>query len=147
MNNGHEFCFRDDICPLKKPDDCMKCELYCPKPVWMRYTNPETAAKPQFRRFKGAVTQYYRPEFTVEEPDFGPNFGKVFENYRRAVMEQQVKAIDTLDQKMVEACIQAAQEEGVCLTLIDKKFIADAIREKMEREGLMDEQLTTGDDD
>lgn len=72
---------------------------------------------------------------------------KMEERVHQLEREQYVKAVDTLDQKMVEACIQAAQEEGVCLTLIDKKFIADAIREKMEREGLMDEQLTTGDDD
>ena len=104
----------------------------------------EGLSKPKTVKRRGRVARYYRPEFTIEEPDWSKD---PLEDFVRAVREQQVKAIDTLDQKMVEACIQAAQEEGVCLTLIDKKFIADAIREKMEREGLMDEQLTTGDDD
>lgn len=93
--------------------------------------------KPKMIKFDGRATRYYRPEFTVEEPDWSKD---PFEDFHRAVMEQHVKAIDTLDQKLVEACIQAAQEEGVCLTLIDKKFVVDAIREKMEREGLMDEK-------
>lgn len=94
--------------------------------------------KPKIAKRRGLVARYYCPEFAIEEPDWskGP-----FEDFVRAVREQQVKAIDTLDQKLVEACIQAAQEEGVCLTLIDKKFVLEAIREKMEREGLMDENV------
>lgn len=91
---------------------------------------------PKMVKFGGKVVLHYQPEFAIEEPDWGKDLLK---DAARAMREQLVKAIDTLDQKMVEACIQAAQEEGVCLTLIDKKFIADAIREKMEREGLMDE--------
>lgn len=132
---------RDDICPHKKPDDCMKCSVFDPLYRWKGKNLDVGIRTVTFRKYP---LGYYRPEFTVEEPDWSKD---PFEDFARAVMEQKVKAIDTLDQKMVEACIQAAQEEGVCLTLIDKKFVVDAIREKMEREGLMDEQLTTGDDD
>lgn len=135
MNNSHEFCLMDDRCAHKKPDDCMRCYAFDPLYRW-KGMNTKVDIRPRMLKFDGRVTQYYRPELTVEEPDFSKD---PFEAFHKAVMEQQVKAIDTLDQKMVEACIKAAQEEGVCLTLLDKKFIVDAIREKMERDGLMDE--------
>lgn len=96
----------------------------------------EGLSKPKILKRRGRVVRCYSPEFTIEEPDWRRD---PLEDFVRAVREQQVKAIDTLDQKLVEACIQAAQEEGVCLTLIDKQFVVDAIREKMEREGLMNE--------
>lgn len=44
-------------------------------------------------------------------------------------------AIDMTDNLIVQAITQAAKEEGVTdLYLIDKKFAADAIKEKLERE-------------
>ena len=48
--------------------------------------------------------------------------------------------VDMTEQAVVQECIKAAEENGFTrLCLIDKKFIVDAIREKMERERLMDE--------
>lgn len=47
----------------------------------------------------------------------------------------QAAAIDMTDNLVVQAITQAAKEEGVTdLYLIDKKFAADAIKEKLERE-------------
>lgn len=47
----------------------------------------------------------------------------------------QAAAIDMTDNLIVQAITQAAKEEGVTdLYLIDKKFAADAIKEKLERE-------------
>lgn len=47
----------------------------------------------------------------------------------------QAAAIDMTDNLIVQAITQAAKEDGVTdLYLIDKKFAADAIREKLERE-------------
>ena len=47
----------------------------------------------------------------------------------------QATAIDMADNLIVQAITQAAKEDGITdLYLIDKKFAADAIREKLERE-------------
>ena len=65
----------------------------------------------------------------------------------------QAAAIDMTDNLVVQAITQAAKEEGVTdLYLIDKKFAADAIKEKLEREdpktfadkirAMSDEELT-----
>ena len=44
---------------------------------------------------------------------------------------------DMTDQIIVDAIIDVARAEGITdLYLIDKKFIMDAIREKMKREGI-----------
>lgn len=47
------------------------------------------------------------------------------------------QVVDTQERMLVEAVIKAAEEEGVRdLYILDKKFVLDALREKMEREGL-----------
>lgn len=51
------------------------------------------------------------------------------------VKKIQAAAIDMTDNLIVQAITQAAKEDGVTdLYLIDKKFAAEAIREKLERE-------------
>lgn len=48
--------------------------------------------------------------------------------------------VDMTEKAVVQECIKAAEENGFTrLCLIDKKFLVDAIREKLERDGLMHE--------
>lgn len=52
-------------------------------------------------------------------------------------MTQEISAmaIDLQNAAIVAACIQAAKEAGITeLFLLDKQFVAEAIREKIERE-------------
>lgn len=54
------------------------------------------------------------------------------------MMAFQAKLTDMKNEAIVQECIKAANEAGITdLFLLDKKFIVDAIREKLEREGLM----------
>lgn len=47
------------------------------------------------------------------------------------------EVVDTQDRVILEAVIRAAEEAGFTdLYILDKKFVMDALREKMEREGL-----------
>ena len=42
--------------------------------------------------------------------------------------------VDVYDDVIVQACIDAAKEEGIHdLYLLDKKFVMDALREKIQR--------------
>lgn len=67
----------------------------------------------------------------VDEKDFNLNHIHTV----TAAMAAQV--VDTRERMLVEAVIKAAEEEGVRdLYILDKKFVFDALREKMEREGL-----------
>lgn len=70
-----------------------------------------------------------------------PGMNYVFAHNRIGkMMDFQAKLIDMKNEAIVQECIKAANEAGITdLLLLDKKFIVDAIREKMEREGLMDE--------
>ena len=57
--------------------------------------------------------------------------GSLDDNYKKFV----AAAVDMTDNLVVQAITQAAKEDGVTdLYLIDKKFAAEAIKEKLERE-------------
>ena len=44
-----------------------------------------------------------------------------------------VKAVEMQDEMIVKACVDAAKEAGIThLSLVDKQFVVDAIREKMD---------------
>lgn len=50
------------------------------------------------------------------------------------------EAVDIQNEAIVAACIRAAREAGITqLYLLDKQFVAEAIREKIEREFLKEE--------
>ena len=68
-----------------------------------------------------------------------PGMNYVFEHNRIGkMMAFKAKLIDMKNEAIVQECIKAANEAGITdLFLLDKQFIIDAIREKMEREGLM----------
>lgn len=70
-----------------------------------------------------------------------PGMNYVFDHNRIGkMMAFQTKLIDMKNEAIVQECIKAANEAGITdLFLLDKKFVLDAIREKMEREGLTDE--------
>lgn len=58
-----------------------------------------------------------------------------FPEFDDQIKRIEAAAIDMTDNLIFQAIIQAAKEAGVTdLYLIDKKFAADAIREKLERE-------------
>lgn len=61
-----------------------------------------------------------------------PQLTEYFEEPVKKIMAATIEMTDNL---IVQAITQAAKEDGVTdLYLIDKKFAADAIREKMERD-------------
>lgn len=62
-------------------------------------------------------------------------------NHIHTVTAQMVaKVADTRDRAIVEAVIQAAEEAGVRdLYILSRSFVFNALREKMEREGLWNE--------
>lgn len=67
----------------------------------------------------------------VDEKDFNLNY------IHTATAAMAAQVVDTQERMLVEAVIRAAEEEGVRdLYILDKKFVFDALREKMEREGL-----------
>ena len=70
-----------------------------------------------------------------------PGMNYAFDHNRIGkMMAFQAKLIDMKNKALVQECIKAANEAGITdLFLLDKQFVLDAIREKMEREGLMDE--------
>ena len=48
-----------------------------------------------------------------------------------------VQVADMLDNDIMDCIIDLAKENGITdLVVLDKKFVLDALREKMEREGL-----------
>ena len=62
------------------------------------------------------------------EPDFDLQFFTVTERIC-------AEAVDIQNEAIVAACIRAAREAGITqLYLLDKQFVAEAIREKIERE-------------
>lgn len=62
--------------------------------------------------------------------NFNPELN-VFEMVRKIHAE----AIDMADEAIVQACIRTAQSVGLTdLILIDRQFVLDALREKIERE-------------
>lgn len=51
------------------------------------------------------------------------------------IMKLHVSVIDKMEQPIVDAVVEAAREEGVTnLCILDKKFVIDALKEKMARE-------------
>lgn len=67
----------------------------------------------------------------VDEKDFNLNY------IHTATAKMVAQVVDTQERMLVEAVVRAAEEEGVRdLYILDKKFVFDALREKMEREGL-----------
>lgn len=63
-----------------------------------------------------------------KEPEFD------FDTY---TMTQRIcaEAVELQDEVIVSACIRAAREAGITdLFLIDRQFVLDALREKIERE-------------
>lgn len=70
----------------------------------------------------------------VDEKDFNLN------HIHTVTATMVAKVADTRDRAIVEAIIQAAEEEGVRdLYILSRRFVFDALREKMEREGLWNE--------
>ena len=64
----------------------------------------------------------------VKEPEWGDSLLKYVDNFM-------VQVIDMKDKAIVDAIIRTATEEGVGeIVLIDKKFVLEAIKEKLERE-------------
>lgn len=48
-----------------------------------------------------------------------------------------VRVADMLDNEIMSAIVNLARENGITdLIVLDKKFVLDALKEKMEREGL-----------
>ena len=70
-----------------------------------------------------------------------PGMNYVFEHNRIGkMMAFQAKLTDMKNEAIVQECIKAANEAGITdLFLLDRQFVLDAIREKKEREDLMDE--------
>lgn len=67
----------------------------------------------------------------ADEKDFNLNY------IHTATAAMAAQVADARDRTIVEAIIQAAEEAGVRdLYILNKKFVFDALREKMEREGL-----------
>lgn len=67
----------------------------------------------------------------VDELEFNCNY---VATYTRHIVAQ---VVDTTDRLIVEAVVNTAKEMGFTdLYILDKNFVMDALREKMEREGL-----------
>ena len=68
----------------------------------------------------------FPPEMSVEDPGF---------IVRRNIS---VQVANMLDNEIMTAIVNLARESGVTdLFVLDKKFVLDALKEKMEREGLI----------
>ena len=67
----------------------------------------------------------FPPEMSVEDPGFIA---------RRNIS---VQVANMLDNEIMTAIVNLARENGITdLFVVDKKFVLDALKEKMEREGL-----------
>ena len=57
------------------------------------------------------------------------------DNMTGMIMKLHVSVIDKIDQAIVDAVIETAREEGMTdLYILDKKFVIDALKEKIARE-------------
>jgi hypothetical protein len=71
----------------------------------------------------------YTPFATVVErtlPMLDEVTGRIVARFKAEVIDMENKAI-------VDAVIKAAQEDGITTLLMDKQFVLEAIREKLER--------------
>ena len=68
------------------------------------------------------------PKLDIHETDDG---GAIYEITNKIL----AKIIDAQEEAIVDAVIQAAIEEGISdLFILDKKFVLDALKEKLERD-------------
>lgn len=91
----------------------------------MKLTMPENELNPPKRVLFGSAANV----FQISEPSV-----EAQGLHLHCTVKIACQAADDIDGEIAHACIEAARKEGVhFLALLDKQFVLDALREKVER--------------